>query len=151
MIQEFVKAWDANKTKLEECLRTHRQEEYEQYKDLVRLLFEVVINPYIEKTNHTPFNVELIHEIDDGAYQGDLLFIIPKNTYQPSPYDYVWTHQSYGSCSGCDLLLQIQWCDGPDAYELPSDKQVKEYMQLELHLLQRCRYIIDKKTYWDER
>ena len=31
MIQDFVYAWDENKSKLEEYIRTHKQEEYDEY------------------------------------------------------------------------------------------------------------------------
>lgn len=149
MITEFILAWDANKAKLEEHLRAHPQTEYYHYEDLVRLLFVVVINPFMKEAEKPTFDTVNIHVIDDGEYQGDQLFLIPQDTYQPSPYNYVWTHQSYGSCSGCDLLQGIQ-CEGWNDEGLPSDVQVKEYMKLELDLLQRCRYMIDRETYWNE-
>jgi len=146
MIQEFVKAWDANKEALREYIRTHEQKEYDEYAKLVKILFEVVINPYIESVDetHYTYNTESIHIIDDGDYQGSQLFIIPNNDYQPSPYEYVWTHCSYGSCSGCDTLLGISTYDDG----LPSEEQVDGYMTLLLHLLQRCKYLID---YYDWR
>ena len=58
----------------------------------------------------------------------------------------MWTYQDYGSCSGCDLLESIREYDGG----LPTEEQVKEYMMLELHLLQRCRWMLDADTYYDE-
>ena len=54
MIQKFVEAWDGNKSKLEEHLKTHRMEEYDEYEKLVKLLFEIVINPYISTQGHQP-------------------------------------------------------------------------------------------------
>ena len=143
MIQEFVKAWDANREALREYIRTHKQEEYDEYAKLVKILFDVVINPYLGKTPNT-YNTESIHVVDDGNYQGDKLFIIPNDTYQPSPYEYVWTYCSYGSCSGCDTLLAISGYDDG----LPSEEQVDDYMTLLLHLLQRCKYLMD---YYDWR
>lgn len=141
MIEEFVSAWDKNKDKLKEYIKTHKQEEYCSYIDLVRLLFNVVINPDVpnwrccgESRFWTGFDTENIHEIDDGDYQGSLIFLLHEDTYQPSPGDYVYTSVYYGSCSGCDTLLSISgYGDG-----LPNDEQVNDYMALCLHLLQKC-------------
>ena len=149
MITEFVLAWYANKETLEEYFRTTEQREYFQYEDIVRRLFVDVINPYLEENGETSFDTENLHIINDGEYQGCQLFIIPKDTHQPSPYQYVWTHESYGSCSGCDLLQEIQ-SDGEEYGGLPTENQVKQYMGLALNLLQRCRYMIDRETYWNE-
>ena len=66
MIQKFVEAWDANKASLEEHLKTHRMEEYDEYDKLVKLLFEIVINPYISTQDETPYDVEKMTVIDDG-------------------------------------------------------------------------------------
>lgn len=140
MIKEFVAAWDSNKTKLEEYLKTHEQSTYSSYKELVKILFDVVINPYYEENSQElkAWNSDRITIIDDGDYQGTEIFMIPKDTYQPSVNEYVWTYQYYGSCSGCDTLLAIsEYDDG-----LPTEEQVKEYMALELHLLQRLKYMI---------
>ena len=82
------------------------------------------------------FDIGNLHEIDDGDYQGTLLYIIPKKTYQPSYWEYVATYVYYGSCSGCDTLLGIL-SYGED---LPNEVQVKEYAELCLDILQHCKY-----------
>lgn len=153
MINIFVEAWDENKSNLKDYFRSHKMEEYDEYKTLVKLLFEKVINPYLSKDicNKSPFNdsfrTDLITEIDDGDYQGDKIYLIPQNRYQPSPYQYVFTYNSYGSCSGCDTLLSII---GYNTDKYPDELKVEELMILCLHLLQRCRYLIDKEEYWNE-
>lgn len=135
MIQKFVKAWGANKEHLEEHLKTHGMEEYNEYAKLVRLLFEIVINPYLLVNEENTYNLDKMTVIDDGDYQGTQLFIIPQDTYQPCQWEYVMTHQYYGSCSGCDLLMGItRYDDGQ-----PDDEQLRELMTLCLHLLQRCK------------
>jgi hypothetical protein len=141
MIDNFVKAWDENKGKLEEYFKTNEQSCYNNYRLLVELLFTKVINPYLDKIEEDVFNENAIHVIDDGNYQGTLLFLIPENKYQPSPYDYVWTNQYYGSCSGCDALMGISNYDD----DVPNEEQVKDYMTLCLHLLQRCNYMIERE------
>lgn len=144
MIKEFVKAWDANKTKLEEYFKTHKQQEYGSYEKLVKMLFKIVINPYFEEILGLEiFDYEHTHVIDDGSYQGTQLFIIPLATYQPSLDDYVITHQYYGSCSGCDTLLAIQDYN----IGIPTEEQAKDYMTLELHILQRCKYLYDRNEF----
>ena len=139
MIQEFVKAWDANREALREYIRTHNQEEYDEYAKLVKILFDVVINPYFKYDPcNLSYNTDAIHVIDDGDYQGSLLFIIPHDIYQPAPVNYVLTYCDYGSCSGCDTLLGISlYQDG-----LPTEEQVDEYMKLLLHMLQNCKYLV---------
>lgn len=137
MIKEFNKKWDKNKNKLEEYYRTNAQEKYNTYKKIIKLIFEYVIND-----EDISFNTERIHEINDGSYQGTIIFIVPKDTYQPDLDDYVYTHNYYGSCSGCDTLLGIS---GYDDEELPNKEQIKDYMTLSLHLLQKMRYFKETK------
>lgn len=136
MIQEFVEAWDANKENLKNYIASHNQGEYSNYARIVRMIFEQVINPYLKRPNHNKFNLDNIHEIDDGNYQGTLIYLIPYDTYQPSQWEYVITYVGYGSCSGCDALLAIS------GYESgrPTNEQVKNYMDLCLNILQHCKF-----------
>lgn len=139
MIQLFVEAWDANKDKLQEYFKTHKMEDYNDYKKLVRILFDGVINPYlVDVKGMNPYDVmdDEVTLIDNGSYQGTQLFALHLEAYQPSSWEYVFTFQEYGSCSGCDLLQSIQRYDYD---KLPNEEQVKEHMQLCLHLLQRCK------------
>lgn len=138
MIKEFCLAWEKNKDKLEEYFRTTKQDEYDEYRTLVGLLFDIVVNPEIGCESNK-YDTENILKIDDGDYQGTEIFILHKNLYQPYIEDYVYTSTYYGSCSGCDTLLSIsEYGDG-----LPDDSQVNDYMDLCLHLLQKCHYMTD--------
>lgn len=145
MIKEFVSAWDANKDKLREYIATHNQDECSDYEKIVKMLFEQVINPWFKenKPDSDVFDINHIHEIDDGDYQGTLLYMIPVRTYQPSHWQYVATYVYYGSCSCCDTLqsihaMNLDYDDG--AENLPSAEQVKEYVNLCLEILQHCKY-----------
>lgn len=129
MNKEFVKQWDENKLDLEEYFRKTNQLEYSNYIDIVKALFDIVINK-----NYKKYDTENITVIDDGDYQGTQLFFIHEDTYQPNVEEYVYTYVSYGSCSGCDTLLRISGYDEGK----PDEQQVKDYMNLALHLLQRC-------------
>jgi len=134
MISSIIEQWENNKSKLENYFRTTDQYEYCGYKQIVEKLFELCITNADE---HCGFNIERMTVIDDGDYQGTKLFIIPKDTYQPSVDDYITTHTYYGSCSGCDTLQSICGYD----YGLPTEEQVKLYMTLALHLVQKLKWL----------
>ena len=132
MIKELINQWEENKHKLEEYFKTTEQDEYDSYDKIVKKVFEICIP---EAINNNSWNLEKMTIIDDGDYQGTEIFIIPTDAYKPSVENYVMTDTYYGSCSGCDTLLSISDYDSG----LPTDKQVKEYMILALHLVQRIK------------
>lgn len=141
MIKEFCLAWEKNKEKLEDYFRTTPQSEYDSYELLVRRLFDIIINPSIEDSYYW-FDTGDILVIDDGDYQGTLVFVLHRDHYQPYIEDYVYTNVDYGSCSYCDILKGIQ----EDNWgEIPNAEQVEDYMSLCLHLLQRCNFMVDSE------
>lgn len=78
-------------------------------------------------------NAEAVHEIDDGDYQGTLVYLIAERIYQPTRY---WcVRVSYGSCSACDTLQSIQDSEGA-----PEEK-AKQYWTLALHVVQNLKEI----------
>ena len=135
MIQDFNYDWELGKDELKEYIKHHKLEEYaDDYKSLVKTLFKYVINA--ERTNdYERYDINDMKVIDDGEYQGTQIFILHKDTYQPTIDDYVYTSNGYGSCSGCDTLLNIT---NYELDELPDDNQVADLMTLFLHLLQNC-------------
>lgn len=130
MEKEIIKQWEANKFKLENWFKNTKQSEYANCIDIVEALFTYVIEGY---------NTSEIHIIDDGNYQGTQLFLIHKNICQPSMEDYLITDTFYGSCSGCDTLMAISGYSD----ELPNEEQVKDYMTLALHLVQKLKRLKD--------
>lgn len=75
---------------------------------------------------------ERIHQIDDGDYQGTLVFVIGAQGYQPSTY---WaTSVGYGSCSGCDAL--------EDAWGYGDQHDYEGLYSLTLHMLQGAERIL---------
>ena len=131
MIQEIIKKWDDNKINLEDYFRKTKQSEYETYLKLLLKVVELILN----EGSEDGYNAEDITVIDNGDYQGTFIFIIPKDTYQPTISDYIVTHTYYGSCSGCDTLQSIHSYSN----ELPDEDQIKEYMTLCLHLIQKMK------------
>lgn len=136
MIKFCKYAWDQNAGKLRKILAESENEFLLrcQYKDLVSLVVKTIFNngPYL---NGRTWDAERITEIDDGSYQGTLLFTIPEDTYQPASYQYLMTFVEYGSCCGCDTLQAIQmdvpYTDGTEK----SDSVVDDFMAL-------CRDIV---------
>lgn len=137
MIKEFVESWDKHKDELKDFFKNNTQSNYSDYEDIVKLLFEKVINVDLEYDSEK-FDTENIKVIDDGDYQGTRILILHKNSYQPNISEYVYTHTYYGSCSGCDTLQAIlDW----NYDKKPNEQQVEDLMQLALHLLQKCKYM----------
>lgn len=125
MLKKLLEKWNENKDLLKSELAIRIDLNSCNYKDLVKLTFEIIFNTGCECYEET-LNTERITEIDDGNYQGTLLFLIPFDTYQPSEYEYLMTYVNYGSCSGCDTLQAIRgWSDGK-----LNATQVNQFMDL---------------------
>lgn len=129
MIKEYVKQWDENKHLLEEWFKNNIPSSYEEIHEK---LFELVLKPI---DGWSEWNLECKRVIDDGHYQGTILFVMCPNRYQPSFDDYVFTYVNYGSCSGCDTFESIM-CDS-------REKQLPQLMELALHMVQCTKQLID--------
>jgi hypothetical protein len=131
MIKEFVEKFENNKSKLEALFREKHPDDYaEVVKNVVSIL--------TDDDDYSVIDPERIHVIDDGDYQGTLLFVIAAKGYQPNDYWYVKV--SYGSCSGCDTLQGIRNYED----DKPNDEQVKDYMTLALHIVQGLKKMGDE-------
>lgn len=134
MIKEFVNQWDKNKKVLEEYFRTHKQEEYNEYLKIVKLLIQYVLNKGLnDDWDEIKINPDTLTEIDFGDYQGILIYVFAEDTYQPSTNETFYTSVAYGSCSGCDTLQAIQEYG---LEEFPNEEQIEGYMKLSLDILQ---------------
>ena len=134
MIQEFVNRFMANKHIIE---ASFAEKHPADYKDIVKKVINAISDGY----DYDCPDPDNIHVIDDGDYQGTLLYVIPEKGYQPSVYWYVMVN--YGSCSGCDTLQGISaenWDEDP-----PTKSQVDQYMTLALHIIQRLKQMYEDK------
>ena len=123
VIQQFVDRFRKKKDILRERLTAKPPE---SYKDLVQHVVSIIADE-----NEPPsIDPNRVHLIDDGDYQGTLLFVIAANNYQPSCYWYVKV--GYGSCSGCDTFLGIRSYE----HDPLNTNQVDDYMTLALHIVQ---------------
>lgn len=122
MIQEFVDRFISQ----QEAVKDHfRAGHPESYLDIVKKVIDIVGQKEYDQPDS-----DRITLIDDGDYQGTLVFVIAENGYQPDDYWYVKVN--YGSCSGCDTLQAISdYSDNP-----PTEDQVNEYYTLALHIVQ---------------
>ncbi len=137
MVKEFIDKWNKYKGDLENYFRNTKQEEYEDYETIVKKVVELIINRDYE---YKIYDLKKITVIDDGDYQGTVIYIFHRKTYQPDVTDYIYTSVGYGSCSGCDTLQAIQMYH---TEKLPNKEQVKDYMTLCLHLIQNFRKMED--------
>jgi hypothetical protein len=124
MLKFCVEQWDKNKGKLEQDIINNLKEYNDySYKELIKKVVALVINDK-DSDYGDDWDSEHITEIDNGDYQGTLLYMIPLKTYQPAEYDYLMTYVGYGSCSGCDTLQAIQmWYWDDKDVEVPTFKQ----------------------------
>ena len=134
MIQVYVDRFQENKNRLSEYLKATPQSEYDTYKALLIKTIELCLND--SELYYDNFDINKITEIDDGDYQGTLLFLVPLDIYQPAEYDYITTYVGYGSCSGCDTLLGIS----NYSWDLPTDDQVNLYLILCLHMVEHMEW-----------
>lgn len=130
MIKELTDRFIEKKPELAALLAKKHPEDY---KELVTMVVQLLD----DGKEYGGLDPEHIHEIDDGEYQGTLLYLIAEKTYQPSSYWYVKV--GYGSCSGCDTLQDIRNYDS----EPPTEKQVADYMTLALHIVQGIKKLRD--------
>lgn len=115
MIKYCYEKWNKNQNNLRQAIECNANEIKEcDYHYLVKLVVDNILNDGTDY--YGEWSTDKITVIDNGDYQGTLLFLIPRDTYQPSCDKYLMTYSYYGSCSGCDTLLNIQsempWEDG---------------------------------------
>ena len=136
MIKNFVDIYMEHKGEMKDYFSKQHPEEY---KDIVTKAVEIIAK---YDKNYPTMDAENIHEINDGDYQGTLLYIIPADKYQPDHYWAVFV--DYGSCSGCDTLEAIRMYDDYD--QTPKKEQVDDYMMLALHIVQHIKDITNTEV-----
>lgn len=123
MLKYCYEKWDKNKYKLEEALRKTDLSRV-SYHELLVLTVENILNE--GEYEYPRWDTDEITQIDNGDYQGTLLYLIPEDTYQPSEHEYLMTYIGYGSCTCCDFLQSIQ----PYHNEKTTDDDIKNFMTL---------------------
>lgn len=137
MIKEFVEQWWKHKDKLEAYFKNHGNLESINYSDIVKALLDNILNEGLKEFYH--FQKD-IHIIDDGQYEGTLLFVFHSGDYAPGIENYFFTYNYYGSCSGCDTLAYV--LEG-----LEGQEQIDGLMRLAFDLLRSTKPMSDKVEY----
>ena len=115
MIKYALKKWDENKDVLRNAIQQTEKDKrcFWDYNDIVKLVCSYIFNENVSDEDPM-IDVDGITMIDNGSYQGTLLFMLPFDVDQPAEYEYLMTYVGYGSCSGCDTLQRIQADDEDD-------------------------------------
>lgn len=131
MIKYCLEHWDRNKEVLQGYFQSHYENFFRElsYKQICRLTFLYILDR--DDEDDIKLDLDNITEIDNGDYQGTLLYLIPFDTYQPNEYEYFMTHTGYGSCSVCDTLLSLQSLDN-------KKDMIKELMLICKDLIANC-------------
>ena len=137
MINSIIEQWDLNKHNLKQHFESTDQREYWSYKKILELIFDLVILKVDKDDVSFTIQKENIRTIDDGEYEGTLIYIIPIDRPFIDVSDYLITDNYYGSCSWCDILLSISGCES----KKPNEEQVRQYMTIALHLVQKLRWM----------
>lgn len=127
MLKCCVDQWDRNKATLEAAIRQDGKLRDCGYKYLVRLIVRHILTD-----SWCMFDEYRISKIDDGDWQGTVLYVIPEKDYQPAHYQYIMTYVCYGSAGDDDTLQGIHDLSNT---ELPTEQQVQDYMTLCRHLV----------------
>lgn len=128
MLKILYEKWEKNRDALKYKISRIGDVSALEYEDLVKLTFSTIYNEGSgeEIYPYGRLDLDYVTVIDNGDYQGTLLFVIPFKTYQPSESEYLMTYVGYGSCSGCDTLMSITDYNR----EPPTKEQVSDLLTL---------------------
>lgn len=148
MLKFCVYQWDLNKDLLLAHIERDKRLNSCNYDYLVRLVVRYILNG---EYRHPELKYwgwsEEVHEIDDCCYQGVKLFVIPRDCVTDKG-DYLIASVNYGSCSVCDTLNSIQCELGGVDDDIPTESQVKDYMELCKDIV--CSIVHPFAHYWGE-
>ena len=131
MITEFIDKFQEIKPRLLEQFSDREPDDYSDiFKQTIKMMFEESEDTY-SCNSETP-DFERITVIDNGDYQGTLVFVVASKSYQPS--DYWATQVNYGSCSGCDTFESYSDYDNPE-------KSAPEMVTMALHMIESMKKI----------
>ena len=131
MITEFIDKFQEIKPRLLEQFSDREPDNYEDiFKQTIKMMFEESADDYYSNSE-TP-DSERITVIDNGDYQGTLLFVVASKSYQPS--DYWATRVAYGSCSECDTFAAYSDYDNPE-------NSAPKMLTMALHMIESMKKI----------
>jgi len=155
MIEHFVNQWYENKHELESFLEMDYDQSEDKrhwgmdYEYLFRKVFQLVVTepreirtPFDQRWNNYSWDWDRFQVINHGEYQGELVFIMVPNVYQPSlDKDYHFTSVVYGSCSLDDAMMHVQ-----EMVETKEEK-IQALMLAALHMVQATKTFQSAEKY----
>ena len=131
MILDFIERFQEIKPELVKEFSKNHPNSYEDiFRKTIKMMFEDYENEEICDSDLPDF--ERITVIDDGDWQGTLVFVVGAQNYQPSTY---WVSSvNYGSCSVCDTFKEYEDFEHPE-------KSAPNMVTLALHLIQSLKEI----------
>ena len=136
MIKEFIERFQEIKPVLLEKFSKEEPDSYEDiFKQTIKMMFENSedAEESYSSDSETP-DYERITVIDNGDYQGTLVFVVASKSYQPN--DYWVSTVDYGSCSGCDTF-QAYCTYGDDPKE-----SAPHMLTMALHMIEAMKKIL---------
>ena len=134
MEEKMIQGWDKHKDELSENLTIELSLDPDidmSYEKLIKFMYNTVLKD--TSPNSQMWDLDRMTTINDGDYQGTLIFMLPEETYQPETY--LSMKVSYGSCSWCDTLMGVM------DYTNSVTKKVDGLMTICLHLIQSAKFI----------
>jgi len=162
MLSEITKLWFDARPGVIQQLQNTEIEHIDTYNKLLYIIlteFNKVVDADETKYDWDKFKLD-IKQIDYGDYQGTLILTFAKDIYQPSASDTYYTYVEYGSCSGCDTLMNIiysnPFCydnyddltdDDKEEYNKAKEHQINDLLTLCLHMIERTALFADADIY----
>ena len=138
MIPYCIDKWEKNKSKLQDDIKENPAWKTCDYLYLVKKVITIVLNDGMEECpvsaempsqirngTQPEWNPERITQINDGKYQGTLLYLVPRSEDSPSACDYLMGFLEYGSCTLCDTLERIQY-EGYTDHTVPYEDYLRQ-------------------------
>ena len=130
MIVQFIERFQEIKLEL---LEQFCQKEPESYEDIFKQTIKMMF-PYNKDYDSESPDFERITVIDNGNYQGTLVFVVASQDYQPSDY---WVSSiDYGSCSGCDTYQAYS------TYGENPEESAQHMLTMALHMIESMKKIL---------
>lgn len=124
MLKYCINKWDENRGNLKKAIQ--ELDGYINYTELMKLVVKHIFGD--------EWDEEEITVIDNGDYQGTIIFAFHRKTYQPYASQYLMTYISYGSCSLCDALEAAFFENETE------EETVLDLMRICLNLIQNMRH-----------
>lgn len=132
MNKDILDAWNEKQYQVKAWINDADMDEF-SYSYLLKNTIQILFPS--EKNSHGMPDHNLITEIDNGDYQGTIIFVIGGYGYQPPVENHWYTSVYYGSCSGCDTL------EGIRSYKAgkSDESQLNYFWTLCLHMMQKMK------------